>query len=270
MLRPPGSAWPPPELVSYISARGVASAAFSAGSPHARPVAGMGNAAAASLPPRDLNDTRARRAALVSSWSRAIKSDDGDGGGIIRDAHGRVEPLSSLPSPPAAATAAARWGVLAHYYVWYGQPARDGSWLHWNHSVLAHGSAEVDRRHRDVIDTGEHSIRPAQLTRPRAQTDPPRTPRSSGRAAQRTRLPTRSTRASTRGAAATPPRTRRWWAPRCRSCVAPGWTRCCCRGGDAQDGGAITSCAQRAQQSRLLPSNASKRDGALPDHCSTA
>jgi len=32
------------------------------------------------------------------------------------------------------------------YYLWYGTPAIDGRWMHWNHSVLPHWRADVQRK----------------------------------------------------------------------------------------------------------------------------
>jgi glycoprotein endo-alpha-1,2-mannosidase len=41
--------------------------------------------------------------------------------------------------------------VMAFYYLWYGNPATDGRWLHWNHSVLPHWTEAVNQRYADRI-----------------------------------------------------------------------------------------------------------------------
>ena len=35
----------------------------------------------------------------------------------------------------------------AAFYLWYGNPATDGRWLHWDHPTLPHWTAEVNARH---------------------------------------------------------------------------------------------------------------------------
>lgn len=37
--------------------------------------------------------------------------------------------------------------VHAFYYLWYGNPATDGQWRHWNHAVLPHWTAHVRERY---------------------------------------------------------------------------------------------------------------------------
>ena len=60
--------------------------------------------------------------------------------------------LALLLLLPATATAAK---VHAFFYLWYGTPAVDGQYVHWNHSVLHHWDAAVDR------DTRELALDPA-------------------------------------------------------------------------------------------------------------
>jgi len=40
-----------------------------------------------------------------------------------------------------------RGSVHAAFYLWYGNPEYDGRWLHWNHKILPHWDAQVDKRH---------------------------------------------------------------------------------------------------------------------------
>jgi glycoprotein endo-alpha-1,2-mannosidase len=48
---------------------------------------------------------------------------------------------------PVLEVASAALGVGAFYYVWYGTPAVDGAFMHWNHSILPHWSADVRMQH---------------------------------------------------------------------------------------------------------------------------
>lgn len=36
------------------------------------------------------------------------------------------------------------------YYMWYGSPAIDGDWMHWNHEVLPHWTSEVNKKFPEV------------------------------------------------------------------------------------------------------------------------
>jgi glycoprotein endo-alpha-1,2-mannosidase len=40
--------------------------------------------------------------------------------------------------------------IHAFYYMWYGTPEVDGSWKHWDHSVLPHWRQEVTAQHPTV------------------------------------------------------------------------------------------------------------------------
>eukprot|EP01012_Entosiphon_sulcatum_P010981 TRINITY_DN16579_c0_g1_i1.p1 TRINITY_DN16579_c0_g1~~TRINITY_DN16579_c0_g1_i1.p1 ORF type:complete len:241 (+),score=19.90 TRINITY_DN16579_c0_g1_i1:31-723(+) len=40
--------------------------------------------------------------------------------------------------------------VHAFYYLWYGNPAVDGKWLHWNHAVLPHWDKTVQARYPET------------------------------------------------------------------------------------------------------------------------
>lgn len=40
--------------------------------------------------------------------------------------------------------------IHAFYYLWYGNPATDGQFRHWNHEVLPHWTAAVNRNHPTV------------------------------------------------------------------------------------------------------------------------
>ena len=40
----------------------------------------------------------------------------------------------------------------AFYYLWYGRPAVDGRYLHWDHEVLPHWTPAVNREHAEVTD----------------------------------------------------------------------------------------------------------------------
>jgi glycoprotein endo-alpha-1,2-mannosidase len=48
--------------------------------------------------------------------------------------------------------------VLAFHYLWYGEPATDGRWLHWNHSVLPHWTKEVQARYPHAAFLPPHDI----------------------------------------------------------------------------------------------------------------
>ncbi len=52
-----------------------------------------------------------------------------------------------VPASPKPTTNAQFLGVGAFYYVWYGAPDTDGSYMHWNHSILPHWSAQVRAQH---------------------------------------------------------------------------------------------------------------------------
>jgi glycoprotein endo-alpha-1,2-mannosidase len=56
--------------------------------------------------------------------------------------------LLLLLLPPLLPTAcSANANVHAYYYLWYGNPATDGRFLHWDHEVLPHWSPAVRARH---------------------------------------------------------------------------------------------------------------------------
>ena len=38
-------------------------------------------------------------------------------------------------------------GVHAFFYLWYGEPATDGAFQHWNHEVLPHWTDELQKRY---------------------------------------------------------------------------------------------------------------------------
>jgi glycoprotein endo-alpha-1,2-mannosidase len=42
--------------------------------------------------------------------------------------------------------------VHAFYYLWYGVPAVDGKWLHWDHKVLPHWDRAVKDKHAHLDD----------------------------------------------------------------------------------------------------------------------
>jgi hypothetical protein len=85
--------------------------------------------------------------------------------------------LATSAAAPAAAESACSeatssaefWGVGVFYYVWYGSPGTDGSYMHWNHSVLPHWNAQVQAKHAGVSDNRANiaSVRRHTLNRSR-------------------------------------------------------------------------------------------------------
>ena len=71
---------------------------------------------------------------------------------------------AAVPPPPVpAAAAAALLPVTANahvfYYPWYGTPAVDGKWLHWNHVRIAHWNKQTAAKYVCEHDFSIHPLR---------------------------------------------------------------------------------------------------------------
>lgn len=48
--------------------------------------------------------------------------------------------------------------VAAFYYMWYGNPAHDGEFFHWNHGILPHWTPQIDAQYPKVAFVPPHDI----------------------------------------------------------------------------------------------------------------
>lgn len=52
--------------------------------------------------------------------------------------------------------------IHAFYYSWYGNPEKDGEYIHWNHQYLPHWNAKISaqyptgQKHQPPDDIGRH------------------------------------------------------------------------------------------------------------------
>jgi glycoprotein endo-alpha-1,2-mannosidase len=73
------------------------------------------------------------------------------------DGEPNKEPATA-PSARAAAPLTAARHVHAFYYLWYGNPATDGTWRHWDHAVLPHWTAAVRARYPEARFIPPHDV----------------------------------------------------------------------------------------------------------------
>ena len=75
-------------------------------------------------------------AALAAAASAGTAAAAAAGASVAgSDAHAGATPAAAAPR-----------GTSAFFYAWYGTPEVDGRWLHWDHSLLPHWTAEVRAR----------------------------------------------------------------------------------------------------------------------------
>jgi hypothetical protein len=101
----------------------------------------------------------AAAAAVVAANHRAIpqqqqplQAANDRGGGLPLPAHPPPPPPPHMPTPAQALfpspTSLPPLTAEAHifYYPWYGTPAVDGKWWHWNHERLPHWKQEIAKK----------------------------------------------------------------------------------------------------------------------------
>lgn len=84
---------------------------------------------------RSRRDHLVRRKTTGMSFIKSSKVDNLTGAKMS----GVEEQSNDLPAP--------NYGVHVFYYPWYGSPAVDGRYLHWNHRLLPHWKPEVAARY---------------------------------------------------------------------------------------------------------------------------